>query len=145
MTNNNGFWIGWLDLLTISFTISHNQITITHNQYSVWSFFLDCRGLPPFLFSFYGWLFSPTDSCYIASGRATAQKLPLLYCGRVYRALPSNGRQKDQKKTPLLYCWPRVLRALPNNGHMRHICIKFQFIITSQAIRRTRPSSPQPL
>jgi hypothetical protein len=27
VTNNNGFWIGWLDLLTASFTVTHN-----HNQ-----------------------------------------------------------------------------------------------------------------
>jgi hypothetical protein len=25
VSNNNGFWIGWLDLLTASFTISHNH------------------------------------------------------------------------------------------------------------------------
>jgi hypothetical protein len=97
-TNNNGFWIGWLDLLTISFTISHNQITITHNEYSAWPFFRDCRGLSPFLFSVYGWLFSTTDSCYIASGGVTAQKIPLLYCDHVYHALPSNGGQKDHRK-----------------------------------------------
>jgi hypothetical protein len=34
VTNNNGFWIGLLDLLTPSFTITgnHNQFTLTHNK-----------------------------------------------------------------------------------------------------------------
>jgi hypothetical protein len=46
MTNNNGFWIGSLDLLTSSFTINLNrnklqQLTIN-----------DCLRLAPFSFSF---------------------------------------------------------------------------------------------
>jgi hypothetical protein len=34
VTDNNGFWIGWLDLLTPSFTISciHSNLTITQNK-----------------------------------------------------------------------------------------------------------------
>jgi hypothetical protein len=34
VTNNNGLWSGWLDLLTPSFTISlnHHQFTMTHNK-----------------------------------------------------------------------------------------------------------------
>jgi hypothetical protein len=60
MTNNNGFWIGWLDLLTASFTITHN-----HNQSSVEPFFLDCQGLTPFLFSFYVWLLMYNWTTYI--------------------------------------------------------------------------------
>jgi hypothetical protein len=42
-----GFWIGWLDLLSPSCTITRN-----HNQSSAKPFFLDCRGLTPFSFSF---------------------------------------------------------------------------------------------
>jgi hypothetical protein len=36
VTNNNGFWIGRLDLLTPSFTVAlnHNQFAITHNTSS---------------------------------------------------------------------------------------------------------------
>jgi hypothetical protein len=41
VTNNNRFWIGWLDLLTPYFiiTLNHNQFTVTHNTSSVqfWS------------------------------------------------------------------------------------------------------------
>jgi hypothetical protein len=48
VTNNNGGWIGLLDLLTPSGTISFN-----HNQSSAEPFFLGCRGLAPFSFSFY--------------------------------------------------------------------------------------------
>jgi hypothetical protein len=47
MTNNNGFWVRWLDLLTPCFTTSLN-----HNQSSAEPFFLDCRGLALFSFSF---------------------------------------------------------------------------------------------
>jgi hypothetical protein len=48
VTNNNGFWSGRLGLLKPSITISLN-----HNQSSAEPFFLDCRGLAPFSFSFY--------------------------------------------------------------------------------------------
>jgi hypothetical protein len=48
VTNNNGLWIGWLDLLTASFTITRN-----HNQSSAEPFFRNCRGLAPFSSSFY--------------------------------------------------------------------------------------------
>jgi hypothetical protein len=41
VTNNNGFWIGWFDLLTPSFIVilNHNQFTVTHNTSSAqfWS------------------------------------------------------------------------------------------------------------
>jgi hypothetical protein len=40
VTNNNGFWIGWLDLLTPSFTLNYNS-----------SQSICCRGLAPFSFS----------------------------------------------------------------------------------------------
>jgi hypothetical protein len=35
VTNNNGFWIGWFDLLTPSFTITlnHNQFAAARNQW----------------------------------------------------------------------------------------------------------------
>jgi hypothetical protein len=53
VTNSNRFWIGLLDLLTPSLTVSlnHNQFTITHSQSSAEPFFLACRGLAPFSFS----------------------------------------------------------------------------------------------
>jgi hypothetical protein len=47
VTNNNGFWTGWLDLLTPSCAIARN-----HNQSSAEPFFLDCRGLAPLSFWF---------------------------------------------------------------------------------------------
>jgi hypothetical protein len=52
--NNNGFWIGWLDLLTPSSRISHSQAVIrTHNESSAEPFFLSCWGLAPFSSLFY--------------------------------------------------------------------------------------------
>jgi hypothetical protein len=64
VTNNNGFWIGWLDLLTPSFTAS-----LLHNQSSVESFLLACRGLAPYSFSFYDWLLSQSQSqSYFTTG-----------------------------------------------------------------------------
>jgi hypothetical protein len=70
VTNNNGLWIGWLDLLTPSFTISlnHNQLII-HSQSSAEPFFLVSRGLAPFSFSFYDWLLIYDWTTYIASRR----------------------------------------------------------------------------
>jgi hypothetical protein len=50
VTNNNGVWIGWLDLLTPS--LPSLVITIPHNKSSAEPFFLDRRGLAPFSFSF---------------------------------------------------------------------------------------------
>jgi hypothetical protein len=54
VTNNNGFWIGRLDLLTASFTITHNhnhlqelKINLLPRSHSV-----------PVRISFYDWLFS---------------------------------------------------------------------------------------
>jgi hypothetical protein len=75
MTTNE-FWIGWLDLLTASLTISRN-----HNQLQ--PFFLDFRELAPCSFSFYysldclswtkrRWLVYPL-------GRDHAQKTQLFY------------------------------------------------------------------
>jgi hypothetical protein len=48
LDNNNGFWIGWLDLLTSSFTITpnYNQFTITHNTFSA-QFWSDVFGSEP--------------------------------------------------------------------------------------------------
>jgi hypothetical protein len=48
VTNNNGFWIGWLCLLTPSCTISLNHNQLQHLKIN------DC--LSPFLFSFSDWL-----------------------------------------------------------------------------------------
>jgi hypothetical protein len=50
VTNNNGFWIGWLDLLASSCTISPN-----HNQLQQLTI-IDYLSLSPFSFSFYDWL-----------------------------------------------------------------------------------------
>jgi hypothetical protein len=52
VTNNNGFWIGRLDLLppllqSLLITIKYN------NSQSIFSRTLDCRGLAPFSFSLY--------------------------------------------------------------------------------------------
>jgi hypothetical protein len=48
--------IGFINTL-YNHSYSH-PITITHNQSSAETFFLDCRGLTPFSFSFYDWLLS---------------------------------------------------------------------------------------
>jgi hypothetical protein len=53
VVNNNGVWIGWLDLLTPSCTITRNY---NNSQSSGELFFLYCRELAPFSFSL--WFYS---------------------------------------------------------------------------------------
>jgi hypothetical protein len=67
VTNNNGFWIGWLDLLTSSFTLTpnYNQFTITRNRSSAqfWSYVFGSKrrltSLPVCL------LLSPPGFCFL--------------------------------------------------------------------------------
>jgi hypothetical protein len=60
--------IGFIN--TFLYNISYSQsITITHNQYSAETFFLDCRGLAPFSFSFYDSLLFYDWTSYTVSRR----------------------------------------------------------------------------
>jgi hypothetical protein len=77
MSNNNGFWIGWLGLLT-PITINYNNSQPIFSR----SLFLDCRGLSPFSFSFYDW------TTYIVS-RRTQRKHPF----------PSSGHANHRENT----------------------------------------------
>jgi hypothetical protein len=53
VSHNKGFGIGWFDLFIHSFTIYLNNNQLQElNQFSAEPFFLDCRGLAPFSFSF---------------------------------------------------------------------------------------------
>jgi hypothetical protein len=60
VTNNNKFWIGWLDLLTASFTVTHN-----HNQSSAED------SLHPHSFSFYDYLQLNCADSYILLAQTT--------------------------------------------------------------------------
>jgi hypothetical protein len=52
--------IGFIDTF-VTISLNHNQLTITHNKSSAEPFFLDCRRLAPFSFSFYDWLLSQSQ------------------------------------------------------------------------------------
>jgi hypothetical protein len=99
MTNNNGFWIGLLDLLTPSFTISRN-----HNQSSAEPFFLDRRGFALFSFSFCDWLLIYDWTTYIVS-RKTHRK---------HIRCPAMGTYEPHRKHLFLYCFN--YSALHSNG-----------------------------
>jgi hypothetical protein len=91
--NNNGFWIGCLDLLTLSCKISLN-----YNQSSAEHFFLDHRGRSPFCISFY-------DDCKCSSLSPTTLE---------HR---SPRKQIHCPGTDILFCWPGVFTAaLRSNG-----------------------------
>jgi hypothetical protein len=89
VTNNNGFWIGWLDLLTASLTI-----TLNHNQSSAEPFFLDCRGLAPFSFLFYhsDWLLTWNSALYSLEADPTENTVSQKFVGVFTAPLPRNGR-----------------------------------------------------
>jgi hypothetical protein len=134
MTNNNGFWIGWLDLLAPC------TISLNHNQSSAEPIFLDCRGLAPFSFSFYEWLLIYDWTTYTVSRRihrkhgflcccdgmftaplpSSRSSIPrVCFCGNVFSdPLPSGPRRKHFLK--YLFCCLRVFWALPRNGSTCH-------------------------
>jgi hypothetical protein len=96
--------IGLINTFLYEYNLSSLQlITITLNQFSAEPFFLDCRGLAPFLFSFCDWLLIYNWTTYIVSARTNGKhtRCPAMdiceshrkhlfpYC--FYSALHSNG------------------------------------------------------
>jgi hypothetical protein len=55
MTNNNEFWVGWLDFVTVYFTITRNHNHLQELIINLYpnSSFLDCPRLAPFSFRFH--------------------------------------------------------------------------------------------
>jgi hypothetical protein len=107
VTNNNGFWTGWLDLLALLLLLY--PIITAHNQSSAETFFLECRGLSPFCFSFYDWL----QTTFVAPinlrhGPRTENTLRIAYPRKTCLR---------RSATNILYCWPEVfIDTLPSNG-----------------------------
>jgi hypothetical protein len=114
VTNNNGFWTGWLELLTISFTFSlnHNQLQqLTIN---------DCPRLAPFSFSSPAFPFF--HNCQLQNSTlfhplcTDATENTACIVNRLFTVpLPSN-------RSPIVprvcFCGNVFSDPLPNNGHV---------------------------
>jgi hypothetical protein len=130
VTNNNGFWIGWLDLLTLFqsllITINHSVIAnlpasqITRTR-SILIHVLRCT---PSILILWLWFFHnslTTSELQLQFSNLPSYRFSLYslwsdamentvscVASRVYLTLYSNGSSADHKKTPLQYCWPCV-------------------------------------
>jgi hypothetical protein len=113
VTNNNGFWIGWLDLLTPFFTI-----TLNHNQLQQLTI-IDCLRLAPFWLDydclfFYWWITSDlrmtNEFVLIWKAAYVAQRYPrtcFFVCANPWTRLLIAQQQSgfQQFTNPLLYSW----------------------------------------
>jgi hypothetical protein len=110
VTNNNGFLIEWLDLLTASFTITRNN-----NQSSAEPFFLGRRGLAPFSFLFYDALLIYDWTTHVVS-RRNHRRHPF----------PAMDISEPHRKHRFLFCC--IYSALHRNGsYLIFACV---FVVT---------------
>jgi hypothetical protein len=122
-TNNDGFWIGWLDLLTPSWSQS---ITITHNQ-SPSEDSLRSRSPVSILLQLLTSLSVLTCPPFITSGKGPnrnhhLQRSTIIVC--LFIGAETCLATRTQQRVSF-YCWEHnfgnvFTELLPSNGRMRH-------------------------
>jgi hypothetical protein len=133
VTDNNGFWNGWLDLL--AHLIQLQSVMTALNQSSTEPFFLDRRSLSPFCFSFYNWLQTTFVDPYNTPARTMHRKhIENTVSKENVFALPSNGysllltrrlyRYIVQQRTPY-YCHALKREGVYRVVAQQRICVIF--------------------